>query len=104
MGTYQKVLSKGDVPSGSGKCVQVKGRPIAVFNSGDTFYAIDDLCTHADASLAEGGLMDDCTAVCPWHGAQFDIRTGEAKCGPACDPVRTYAVRVKGDAVEIEID
>ena len=47
-------------------------------------YAIDDLCTHEDASLAKGSLHDDC-AKCPLHGSRFNLQTGEAPDEPAED-------------------
>ena len=103
MASYQKVLRKSELPEGKGRCVELNGRRIALFNVGGEFLAIDDTCTHAEASLAEGALIDGRTVECPWHGAQFDIKTGAAKTLPAVEPVKTYPVRVAGEDVEVEI-
>jgi len=104
MPEFHKVCKKSDVPLTKGKTVLVADKRIAVFNLAGTFYAIDDGCTHADASLAEGGLIvEECAVECPWHGAQFDIKTGKAKTLPAVEPVATYRTRVTGDDVEVEV-
>ncbi len=59
------------------------------------FSVLHDLCTHADARLSDGWMEDKCTVVCPWHFAQFDVRTGEAKSLPATETVRTYESHVR---------
>ncbi len=66
---------------------------IAVFNVDGTFYAIDDTCTHQDASLADGWL-EGCTVECPLHASCFDLRTGKVSGPPAKTPVATHAVTV----------
>jgi 3-phenylpropionate/trans-cinnamate dioxygenase ferredoxin subunit len=96
------VAAIGDVPPGGGKAFTVAGLRIALFNVDGRFFAIDDLCTHDGASLAEGSLGGT-TVVCPWHAAEFDVTTGEVLCPPATESVRSYPVFVNGDSVEIEI-
>lgn len=103
MAEFVAVMKKDALQQGRGKCVEVKGKRIAVFHTGAGYLAIDDGCTHADASLAEGGLVDDCTVECPWHGAQFDLKTGAAKTLPAVEPVKPYNVRVSGENIEVEV-
>ena len=103
MGTYLNAIKKTDLPQGKSKCVVLNGRRIALFHTGLGYFAIDDGCTHDDASLADGGLVDDCTVECPWHGAQFDLKTGAAKCMPAVEPVQAYPVREQGEDIEVEI-
>ena len=65
-------------------------------------YAIDDLCTHEDASLAKGSLHEDCVK-CPLHGSRFNLQTGEALDEPAEDPINTYTVKLDGDDILVEI-
>ncbi|GAA2839736.1 bifunctional 3-phenylpropionate/cinnamic acid dioxygenase ferredoxin subunit [Crossiella cryophila] len=67
--------------------------PVAVFNVDGEFYAIDDTCTHQDASLSEG-YLEGCLVECPLHAASFDLRTGRPTCLPAKKPVRTHQVSV----------
>ena len=74
--------------------------PIAVFNVDGDFYAIDDTCTHQDASLADGWL-DGCAVECPLH-ASFDLRSGTVSGPPAKTPVRTHRVVVQDGMVYVQ--
>ena len=77
--------------------------PIAVFHTEDgEVYAVDDTCTHQDASLAEGWL-EGCEIECPLHGSKFDLRTGEVDALPATKPVRTHAVRIEDGTVFVAL-
>lgn len=76
--------------------------PIAIFNVDGVLYAIDDTCTHANASLSEGDL-DGCAVECPWHTSSFDLRTGKPSSLPATKPVRTHAVEVQDDTVVVRV-
>ncbi|GAA2634042.1 bifunctional 3-phenylpropionate/cinnamic acid dioxygenase ferredoxin subunit [Streptomyces axinellae] len=67
--------------------------PIAVFNADGELYAVDDTCTHQDASLSEGWL-EGCLIECPLHAASFDLRNGTPTCLPARRALRTYPVSV----------
>ena len=78
------------------------GHRYAIFHVGDTYYAIDDTCTHEEASLAEGTVYDDedePQVECPKHGAIFDIATGEVRSLPAVKSVNSYETQVEGDMV-----
>ncbi len=77
--------------------------PIAIFKLEDGFYAIDDTCTHADASLSEGEVFDG-VVECPLHGAEFDIRTGKNLTLPAVTPVRSYPVKVEEGDILIQVE
>ena len=87
-----------------GKPVKVEkdGKTIWVARVGDEVFAIDDTCSHSDASLAEGDVTDF-KIECWLHGAEFDLRTGEALTPPAVAPLHTYGVHVDGDSVTVEI-
>lgn len=79
------------------------GRTFAIYRSpDDKFYATDGLCTHELAHLADGFVMDS-IIECPKHNGRFDYRTGAAKGAPVCVNLKTYAVRVDGDHVLIEL-
>lgn len=98
-----KVAETADIPEGKAKRVIVKRQPIAIFNCSGQFYAIEDTCSHADASLAEGEIHDGCKVACPLHGALFDIKTGAALSFPAVSPVERYKVTVEGTAIMVEV-
>lgn len=102
MGRHVKVASVGDVKPGEGKAVEVEGKTIAVFNVEGKFYAIDDTCPHQGGPLSEGEV-EGTEVTCPWHAANFDLRTGGVVSGPTEEGVSSYPTRIVGDDVEIEI-
>ncbi len=65
---------------------------LAVFNDGGKYFAMNDRCSHGNASMSEGYLEDDGTVECPLHSARFCLKTGEALCLPATDPIQTFEV------------
>ena len=74
-------------------------RRIVLGRTEDGYVAFDDRCTHRGGSLA-GGAMICGTVQCPWHGSQFDVRTGAVEAGPAEEAIATYRVeRRDGDIV-----
>jgi nitrite reductase/ring-hydroxylating ferredoxin subunit len=99
MAEFVEVGPAAAIPPGSAVVTEVNGVPVAVFNSGGQFFAIADTCSHEEASLSEGTVVDPCTVECPLHGAQFDLRTGMALCLPATRPVATYDVEVADGVV-----
>ena len=90
-----------DLEEGSMRAYDVRGARIAVANVNSTFYAFDDTCTHRQCSLA-GGDLEGTAVICPCHGSEFDVTSGEVLQGPAREPVETYEVRVEGDDLEIK--
>ncbi len=100
MGNFIKVATRSEVPEGSGKLVEAQGRKIALFNARGRFYAIENECRHRGGPLAEGEL-DGTHVICPWHGWEYDITTGENLDDPAVK-VRCFAVKVEGDDVLVE--
>ncbi|HET6781904.1 MAG TPA: non-heme iron oxygenase ferredoxin subunit [bacterium] len=98
MAEYVKVAKIEEIPAGQGKAVTVDGRQIAIFNVEGAFYAIDDTCTHEEASLAEGAVYGDIVA-CPKHGSRFHLSTGRVLSLPAVIPVNTYPVKVEDGQV-----
>ena len=88
----------------AGKPVRIEknGESICVARVGDEVFAIGDVCSHSDASLSEGDITDF-KIECWLHGAEFDLRTGEALTPPAVAPVKNYSVTVDGDSVTVEM-
>jgi NAD(P)H-dependent nitrite reductase small subunit len=102
MPRFVTACRRSEVPEQGGRCVDVEGKRIAIFRVGDRFYAIDDTCTHMGGPLSEGEVEGE-QVECPWHGAHFDLRTGEATGPPADEAVARYEIRVTGDEIEIEV-
>ncbi|WP_426504513.1 bifunctional 3-phenylpropionate/cinnamic acid dioxygenase ferredoxin subunit [Dactylosporangium sp. McL0621] len=76
--------------------------PIALFRTEDgEVYAIDDTCTHQEASLSDGWL-EGCEVECPVHSSRFDLRTGAVDAPPAKTPVRTHKVEVRDGTIFVD--
>lgn len=89
-----------------GEAKRINSTPaIALFRLGDGFFATDDVCTHAQASLAAGDIdLEEGTVECPYHMSQFDIRSGRVLSLPATRPVKVYPVKIVGGEVFVETD
>lgn len=74
------------------------GDGIAIFNDEGQIYALDDTCSHEDASLAEG-YIEDGEVECPLHSSRFCLKTGAVLCLPATQPVRPHRVEIRDGAV-----
>jgi nitrite reductase/ring-hydroxylating ferredoxin subunit len=111
MASTRHVVAKvGEIAAGGKKLVHVKGRDIGVFNVNGEFYALLNKCPHAGASLCAGRIIGLAEAPepghyrlsrqgemlrCPWHGWEFDIRTGQSWCDPQSTFVRSFEVKVE---------
>lgn len=94
------VCRLADLPPGESRRLPLTP-PVGVFRTDDgALYAIDDTCTHQDASLADGWL-EGCTIECPLHSSRFDLRTGAVEGRPARLAVRTHQVVVVDDTVHV---
>jgi 3-phenylpropionate/trans-cinnamate dioxygenase ferredoxin component len=92
----------GDLPPGSAHRFATDP-PVTVFHTEDgELYAVDDTCTHSEASLADGWL-EGCLVECPLHSSRFDLRTGAVDGPPARRPVRTHPVEVRDGVVHVLI-
>jgi naphthalene 1,2-dioxygenase system ferredoxin subunit len=77
------------------------GEPVCLYNVSGTIYATHDLCTHGQASLADG-FVDGEEIECPLHQGRFEIATGKAVRAPCTVDVRTYRVKIESGAVFLE--
>src|SRR6201999_1068599 len=104
------VAAAKDLLSGSRKLVTVKGRPVAIFNIGGELCGLLNRCPHQGGSLCDGRLIgllqsrepgdyaysrEGEILRCPWHGWEFDVRTGQSWCEPERVRSRRYAVSVE---------
>jgi nitrite reductase/ring-hydroxylating ferredoxin subunit len=102
MPQFVRVASTEEIPNGQAKLVEVDGNEIAVFNVDGSFHAIDNSCTHVGGPLCEGEISG-AEVTCPWHGAVFDVTSGQVLGPPAGSNVNRYNVRVEGSDIEIEV-
>ncbi|MGH3452585.1 MAG: Rieske (2Fe-2S) protein [Haloechinothrix sp.] len=103
MSEWTTVASRSDLGRGEMTGGIVVGEEVLVANVGGEYRAVGATCTHAGCSLVDDGELDEGTMVCGCHGSIFDLETGEALGPPADEPVPVYAVRVEGDAIQIEV-
>lgn len=105
------VVGRADeLPCGNRRVVQVEGREIALFNIDGSLFAISNKCPHEGASLCSGTLIGLAEADspdeirlsrknellrCPWHGWEFDVKTGLSWCDPKRVRVKSYGVSVE---------
>jgi len=111
------VASVSEIPPGGRKLVEVKGRPIVLFNLSGEFFAISDRCPHEGGSLYHGRLTGFVSSKtpgeytytrqgevirCPWHAWEYDIRTGKSWCDPRRIMARKFDVNVEPGAALVE--
>ncbi len=107
------VATLAEMPPGSRKLVTIGTREIALFNIDGEFFAVLDRCPHQKGSLCKGQLIGLVESEepgryrfsrpqqivrCPWHGWEFDLRTGQSRVDPSSIRVRPYAVEVTDGA------
>lgn len=103
--TTVKLCELDSVDEDSITTTTIDGRVIAYGRVGDQWFAIDDMCSHAEVSLADGYFeAEDKTIECPLHGSLFSVVTGEALTLPAIKPVALHTVEVKDDGVFVTIE
>ena len=95
MSDFHDVMRLVDLPEGTAKRVEIDGEAIALVHTRGEVFAVDDTCTHAEVSLAEGEI-DGCTLECWLHGSRFDLRTGQPSGPPATRAIAIHPVDVVG--------
>ena len=109
------IAAVDELPPGTRKFLEIDGRPIAIFNIKGEYFGLMNRCPHQGAALCEGPLIGLAEADtpdeirytrrgeilrCPWHGWEFDIRTGQSYCDPRRFRVKAYPAHVEpGTAV-----
>ncbi|GAB3675621.1 Rieske (2Fe-2S) protein [Salinisphaera aquimarina] len=117
--TEHRVAHISDIPDDEALITEVKGRPIGIFKVDGELFAVRNLCPHRGAPLARGTVggtmlptckagelnygMENQVLKCPWHGWEFDLKTGQCLFGVSDRRVATYNVRVEDDNVYVEV-
>jgi 3-phenylpropionate/trans-cinnamate dioxygenase ferredoxin subunit len=83
-------------------CTAVGGHAVLLCRVGDSYHAVENRCSHAEATFEHGRLRGH-KLLCPLHGAIFDVRDGKVLGPPAFNPIRCYPVRVVGDQVQVAV-
>jgi nitrite reductase/ring-hydroxylating ferredoxin subunit len=80
----------------------IQGAKVLLVNSNNKFHALSPKCTHYGAPLAKGALLEGGRIVCPWHGACFNVATGDVEDAPALDPLTKFDIEEKDGAVWVK--
>jgi 3-phenylpropionate/trans-cinnamate dioxygenase ferredoxin subunit len=97
-----EVATIDELPLGSMKRLKIDGQRYLLANANGRYYAIDELCSHEDVSLYLGCLQGD-HIKCSLHGSRFSLKTGEPLEDPATDPIGTYAVKLDGHKILLQL-
>lgn len=100
MRQFVKAAKVQEIPSGKCKAVEIEGVKLVLVNSGGKFYALENSCSHLGAPLSEG-FVSKTSIVCEWHGASFNLESGEAESAPAKEAIEVYEIRLEGDDIEV---
>lgn len=101
MANWTRLTRVSDCPPGVSAEVVAGEKVLALFNVGGTFYALDGVCPHQGGPLGQG-MVEDCVVTCPWHGWQFDVRSGQHQFNSQVVQPR-YEVRVEGEWVVVDL-
>jgi nitrite reductase/ring-hydroxylating ferredoxin subunit len=99
---FVTVAKAGFLEPGELTYVEVGDEPVCLINIDGELHAINDTCTHEDASLSDGTIDGD-EIECPLHGGAFNIRTGEPVSFPVVVAIEKYTVRIVGDEVQVSL-
>src|SRR3954454_1735332 len=102
MSDFYSVAKVADLAPGEMMYVEVgpDDEPICLINLAGEFFALNDCCTHEEASLSDGEITGD-EIECPLHGGSFEIRTGMPTSFPVVVPAKMYPVQIEGDTIQI---
>jgi len=82
--------------------INVGEQNILLANVDGEIYAVEDMCSHEDASLYNGALKGRCVE-CPLHRSQFVLKTGEPQQEPATEAIKTYSVKVENEQILVQV-
>lgn len=97
---FVEIAPASELPNGERLFVELGDKPVVIFNIAGQFFAIGDVCTHDDGPLGDG-ILESFNIVCPRHGAEFDIRTGQAVQMPAVVDIPAYPVKVMNGFIQV---
>lgn len=100
---FTKLAEIDEIKPGKMQRYQCNGMRVLICNVDGEFHAVNDNCTHEDASLYLGALHGD-VVKCSLHGGKFNVRTGEAVEEPACTPLQVYRLEVRDDGIYVDTE
>ena len=102
MSAWISIARVAECPPGTALERVAGDRIVALSNVDGTFYALDGVCPHQGGPLGKGRLVG-CILTCPWHGWQFDVRSGQHQLNPKLQQPG-FTVRVEGDEILVALE
>ncbi len=99
---FFEIAPASELPNGERLFVDLGDKPIVIFNIADQLFAIGDVCTHDDGPLGDG-MLEGFNIVCPRHGAEFDVRTGQVMQMPAVVDIPAYPVQIRDGIIFVGV-
>lgn len=91
-----------EIKTGKMLRVTVGGQDVLLANVDGEIFAVENMCSHEDASLYNGALKGHCVE-CPLHGSHFDLKTGQPQQEPATDAIRTFPVKIQNNQIWVQV-
>lgn len=101
-GGFQFACAADAIAEGQMRPVELEDRVVLIARCGGQFFCLDDVCTHDGGTLSDGELQEE-RVICPRHGAQFDLRTGEALTMPATEDTVAHEVKIEGGKLFVRV-
>jgi nitrite reductase/ring-hydroxylating ferredoxin subunit len=102
MAEFVKVAAADEIPADEMRGYQVNGVKVGLANVDGEFHAFHDCCTHQQYTLTDSFLMGE-RLTCDWHGASFDIKTGEVLALPATKRLLKFDVEVREGEIWVAV-
>jgi 3-phenylpropionate/trans-cinnamate dioxygenase ferredoxin component len=99
---FIEIAPASELPNGERLFVDLGDKPIVILNIAGKLFALGDICTHDDGPLGDG-MIEGNNIVCPRHGGEFDVRTGQAVQMPAVVDIPAYPVRVVDGMIQVGV-
>ncbi|HUR36935.1 MAG TPA: DUF2231 domain-containing protein [Terriglobales bacterium] len=100
-GWDKPVCNQAELSEGQAMLAKINDERVVVARCAEGIVAFSDHCTHKGGPLSDGAIVG-CAVQCPWHGSQFDLRTGRVIAGPAQEKIKVYAIDVRGSEVFVK--
>ena len=94
------VCNQGELSEGQMMLARIGREDVVVCRCNEGFFAFSNQCTHRGGPLSDGAIIG-CTVQCPWHGSQFDVRSGRVVAGPAEQKIQTYRIDIRAGEVYV---
>lgn len=102
MSEFVPVAPLDSLKTGEVTAASVGGRQVGLYLVDGQPYCLEDICTHEECLISDGGFVEGEEVECPCHGARFNIKTGEVTLLPATEPLRTFPVQVRHGQVYVK--